>query len=252
MSKSNEPYIDVWGNEEKNFTPASGESASDYAARAAYNFLSPGYYSESDGDEVSRYVEELYKSTGDKNVLPKNSSARGYTVSIQSLDGGDSTDHRLTPQEKTVYDKTYGQTAYDIVDSLRQNSMFLRLPEDQQSEIVQDAYSVAKTVGGVAAVGDGVSGTNSKAYQAYEQGGTEGFSQYVLMKNATDLVRDEKRELSGNESAALNTVETWNTLYSQFGDDAVGNFVNSTDKGSTVRNISDLAGDKAVTAYMQS
>ncbi len=252
LSKSNEPYIDVWGNEEKNFTPASGESASDYAARAAYNFLSPGYYSESDGDEVSRYVEELYKSTGDKNVLPKNSSARGYTVSIQSLDGGDSTDHRLTPQEKTVYDKTYGQTAYDIVDSLRQNSMFLRLPEDQQSEIVQDAYSVAKTVGGVAAVGDGVSGTNSKAYQAYEQGGTEGFSQYVLMKNATDLVRDEKRELSGNESAALNTVETWNTLYSQFGDDAVGNFVNSTDKGSTVRNISDLAGDKAVTAYMQS
>lgn len=252
LSKSNEPYIDVWGNEEKNFTPASGESASDYAARAAYNFLSPGYYSESDGDEVSRYVEKLYKSTGDKNVLPKNSSARGYTVSIQSLDGGDSTDHRLTPQEKTVYDKTYGQTAYDIVDSLRQNSMFLQLPEDQQSALVQDAYTVAKTAGGVAAVGDGVSGVNAKEYEAYRDGGADGFSQYVLMKNATDLVRDEKRESSGNENAALNTVEKWNTLYSQFGDDAVSNFVNSTDKGSTVRNISDLAGDKAVTAYMQS
>lgn len=252
LSKSNEPYIDVWGNEEKNFTPASGDSASDYAARAAYNFLSPSYYSESDGDEVSQYVEGLYKSTGDKNVLPKNSSARGYTVSVQSPDGGDSTDHRLTPQEKTEYDKTYGQTAYDLIDELRQNDMFLRLPEDQQSALVQDAYSVAKTVGGVAAVGDGVSGVGAKEYEAYLDGGAEEFSQYVLMKNATDLVRDEKRETSGNDNADLNTVEKWNTLYSQFGDDAVSNFVNSTDKGSTVHNISDLAGDKAVTAYMQS
>lgn len=251
LSQSSEPYIDVWGNEEKNFTPASGEDASDYAARAAYNFLSPGYYSESDGDEVSQYVEELYKSTGDKNVLPKNSSARGYTVSVPSLDGGDSTEQRLTPQEKTAYDKAYGQTAYDLVDELRQNSMFLQLPEDQQSALVQDAYTVAKTAGGVAAVGDGVSGVNAKEYEAYRDGGAEGFSQYVLMKNATDLVRDEKRETSGNDDATLNTVEKWNTLYSQFGDDSVSNFVNSTDKGSTVRNISNLAGDKAVTAYMQ-
>lgn len=251
LSKNNEPYIDVWGNEEKNFTPASGESASDYAARAAYNFLSPSYYSESDGDEVSQYVEGLYKSTGDKNVLPKNSSARGYTVSVQSPDGGDSAEQRLTPQEKTEYDKTYGQTAYDLIDELRQNSMFLQLPEDQQSALVQDAYTVAKTAGSVAAVGDGVSGVGAKEYEAYRDGGAEGFSQYVLMKNATDLVRDEKRETSGNDNADLNTVETWNTLYSQFGDDAVDNFVNSTKEDSTVRNISNLAGDKAVTAYMQ-
>lgn len=250
LSKSNEPYIDVWGNEEKNFTPASGESASDYAARAAYNFLSPSYYSESDDDAVSQYVEGLYKSTGDKNVLPKNSSARGYTVSVQNPDG-DSAEQRLTPQEKTAYDKTYGQTAYDIVDSLRQNDMFLQLPEDQQSALVQDAYSVAKTAGGVAAVGDGVSGTESKEYEAYKDGGVDGLVGFMLMKNATDLVRDEKRETSGNDSAQLNDVETWNTLYSQFGDDAVDNFVNSTKEDSTVRNISDLAGDKAVTAYMQ-
>lgn len=250
LSKSNEPYIDVWGNEEKNFTPASSDSASDYAARAAYNFLSPSYYSESDDDAVSQYVEGLYKSTGDKNVLPKNSSARGYTVSVQSPDG-DSAEQRLTPQEKTAYDKTYGQTAYDIVDSLRQNDMFLQLPEDQQSALVQDAYSVAKTAGGVAAVGDGVSGAESKEYEAYKDGGVDGLVGFMLMKNATDLVRDEKRETSGNDNTDLNTVETWNTLYSQFGEDAVDNFVNSTKEDSTVRNISDLAGDKAVTAYMQ-
>lgn len=157
----------------------------------------------------------------------------------------------MTPEEKTEYAKTSGQAAYDLVDELRQNSMFLQLPEDQQSALVQDAYKVAKTAGGVAAVGDGVSGVNAKEYEAYRDGGAEGFSQYVLMKNATDLVRDEKRETSGNDNADLNTVEKWNTLYSQFGDDAVSNFVDSTDDDSAVHNIRDLAGDKAVTAYMQ-
>lgn len=201
LSQSNEPYIDVWGNEEKNFTPASGDSAGDYAARAAYNFLSPGYYSESDGDEVSQYVESLYKSTGDKNVLPKNSSARGYTVSVPSLDGSDSTEQRLTPQEKTEYDKAYGQTAYDIIDSLRQNDLFLQLPEDQQSELVQEAYSVAKTVGGVAAVGDGVSGTNSKAYQAYQQGGVPMLENWLLYINAADA--DGNGSVTQDEAKAI-------------------------------------------------
>lgn len=242
LSRQNEAYIDQWGREQASLD-GTGDDAEGMLWRGAYNMLSPGYYRSENITPVDEYLQGLYGGTNDSHVLPEKASSK-ITV--------DNENYYMTPQEKTEYAKTSGQTAYDIVDSLRQNSMFLQLPEDQQSEIVQDAYSVAKTVGGVSAVGDGVSGTNSKAYQAYEQGGTEGFSQYVLMKNATDLVRDEKRESSGNESATLNTVETWNTLYSQFGDDAVGNFVNSTDKGSTVRNISDLAGDKAVTAYMQS
>lgn len=242
LSLQNEPYIDQWGREQASLD-GTGDDAEGMLWRSAYNMLSPGYYRSENITPVDEYLQGLYGGTNDSHVLPEKASSK-ITV--------DSENYYLTPEEKTEYAKTSGQTAYDLIDELRQNSMFLQLPEDQQSEIVQNAYSVAKTVGGVAAVGDGVSGTNSKAYQAYEQGGTEGFSQYVLMKNATDLVRDEKRESSGNESAALNTVETWNTLYSQFGEDAVGNFVNSTDKGSTVRNISDLAGDKAVTAYMQS
>lgn len=244
LSKSNEPYIDVWGNEEKNFTPASGESASDYAARAAYNFLSPGYYSESDGDEVSQYVEGLYKSTGDKNVLPKNSSARGYTVSVPSLDGGDSTEQRLTPQEKTAYDKAYGQTAYDLVDELRQNSMFLQLPDDQQAELVQDAYKVAKTAGSVAAVGDGVSGVDSKAYQAYADGGIDGAVNYILAKNAVDAARDS------SDDSSLKDVEKWNTIQSQMGNSGIDQYVPMTRDDSLVRHIYDNAGGSAAAAYM--
>jgi hypothetical protein len=241
LSKNNEPYIDQWGREEASLD-GTDDSAGWMFLRGAYNMLSPGYVSAENITPVDEYLQELYGSTNDSHVYPEKASSQ---IKV------DGEGYYMTPEEKTEYAKTSGQAAYDLIDELRQNSMFLRLPEDQQSALVQDAYTVAKTAGGVAAVGDGVSGVNAKEYEAYRDGGAEGFSQYVLMKNATDLVRDEKRETSGNDNADLNTVETWNTLYSQFGDDAVSNFVNSTDKGSTVRNISDLAGDKAVTAYMQ-
>lgn len=241
LSMNNEPYIDQWGREEASLD-GTDDTAGGMFRRGVYNFGSPGYYSAENVTPVDEYLQGLYGSTNDSHVLPEKASSK-ITV--------DSKDYYMTPEEKTEYAKTSGQTAYDIIDSLRQNDMFLKLPEDQQSALVQEAYSVAKTVGGVAAVGDGVSGTNSKAYEAYQQGGVPTLESYLLAKNATDIARDEKREATGSDTASLDTVETWNTLYSQFGDDAVSNFVNSTSKDSTVRNISDLAGDKAVTAYMQ-
>ena len=242
LSEQNEAYIDQWGREQASLD-GTDDSAGGTALRGLYNFFSPGYIGAENVTPVDEYLQGLYGSTNDSKVYPEKASSK-ITV--------DNEDYYMTPEEKTEYAKTSGQTAYDIIDSLRQNDMFLKLPEDQQSALVQEAYSVAKTVGGVAAVGDGVSGTGSKAYEAYQQGGVPTLESYLLAKNATDIARDEKREATGSDTASLDTVETWNTLYSQFGDDAVSNFVNSTSKDSTVRNISDLAGDKAVTAYMQS
>lgn len=242
LSMNNEPYIDPWGREQESLD-GTDDSAGGYALRGIYNMLSPGYLRKENVTPVDEYLQGLYGNTNDSHVLPEKASSK-ITV--------DSKNYYMTPEEKTEYAKTSGQTAYDIIDSLRQNDMFLQLPEDQQSALVQEAYSVAKTVGGVAAVGDGVSGTNSKAYEAYQQGGVPTLESYLLAKNATDIARDEKRETTGSDTASLDTVETWNTLYSQFGDDAVSNFVDSTSKDSVVRNISNLAGDKAVTAYMQS
>ena len=242
LSQQNKAYIDQWGREQASLD-GTDDSTGGTALRGLYNFFSPGYISAENVTPVDEYLQGLYGSTNDSKVYPEKASSK-ITV--------DSENYYMTPEEKAEYAKTSGQTAYDIIDSLRQNDLFLKLPEDQQSALVQEAYSVAKTVGGVAAVGDGVSGTGSKAYEAYQQGGIPTLESYLLAKNATDIARDEKRETTGSDTASLDTVETWNTLYSQFGDDAVDSFVNSTSKDSTVRNISDLAGDKAVTAYMQS
>ena len=241
LSKESEPYIDPWGREEASLD-GTDDSAGGMFLRGAYNMLSPGYVSAESITPVDEYLQGLYGSTNDSHVLPEKASSK-ITV--------DSKDYYMTPEEKTEYAKTSGQTAYDIIDSLRQNDMFLKLPEDQQSALVQEAYSVAKTVGGVAAVGDGVSGTNSKAYEAYQQGGVPTLESCLLAKNATDIARDEKREATGSDTASLDTVETWNTLYSQFGDDAIPQFVDTTDDDSAVRRIDKYAGDNGVSAYMR-
>lgn len=241
LSKESEPYIDQWGREEASLD-GTDDSAGGMFLRGAYNMLSPGYVSAENITPVDEYLQGLYGSTNDSHVLPEKASSK-ITV--------DSKNYYMTPEEKTEYAKTSGQTAYDIVDSLRQNDMFLKLPEDQQSALVQEAYSVAKTVGGVAAVGDGVSGTNSKAYEAYQQGGVPTLESYLLAKNATDIARDEKRETTGSDTASLDTVETWNTLYSQFGDDAIPQFVDTTDDDSAVRRIDQYVGDNGVSAYMR-
>lgn len=241
LSKESEPYIDQWGREEASLD-GTDDSARGMFLRGAYNMLSPGYVSAESITPVDEYLQGLYGNTNDSHVLPEKASSK-ITV--------DSKDYYMTPEEKTEYAKTSGQTAYDIIDSLRQNDMFLKLPEDQQSALVQEAYSVAKTVGGVSAVGDGVSGTNSKAYEAYQQGGVPTLESYLLAKNATDIARDEKREATGSDTASLDTVETWNTLYGQFGDDAIPQFVDTADDDSAVRRIDQYAGDNGVSAYMR-
>lgn len=235
LSEQSEAYIDQWGREQKSLD-GTDDSAGGYALRGIYNMLSPGYLRQENVTPVDEYLQGLYGSTNDSHVLPEKASSK-ITV--------DSENYYMTPEEKTEYAKTSGQTAYDIIDSLRQNDMFLKLPEDQQSALVQEAYSVAKTVGGVAAVGDGVSGTNSKEYQAYAQGGVPTLENYLLAKNAINVAGDgseeslkkaDKTKVLLNQNMSSKELydsymllypkdEKLPTIYSQYGADAAKNWL---------------------------
>lgn len=209
LSQQNEPYIDQWGREQASLD-GTDDSAGGTALRGLYNFFSPGYISAENVTPVDEYLQGLYGSTNDSKVYPEKASSK-ITV--------DSEDYYMTPEEKTEYAKTSGQAAYDILDSLRQNQLFLELPEDQQSELVQKAYSVAKTAGGVAAVGDGVSGTNSKEYQAYAQGGVPTLESYLLAKNAIDAAgadSDESLKKADKTKVLLNQNMSGEELYNSY------------------------------------
>lgn len=174
LSLQNEPYIDQWGREQASLD-GTDDSAGGLFLRGAYNMLSPGYIRQENITPVDEYLQGLYGSTNDSGVLPEKAS-NSVTV--------DSKDYYMTPEEITQYAKTRGQISYDAVDSLRQNSLFLQLPEDQQNEIVKDVYTVAGTAAAAETLGDGVSGTSTKAYKAYEQGGIPMLENYLLADSA--------------------------------------------------------------------
>lgn len=233
LSRNLEPYVDQWGREEASLD-GTGNTVGGTLLRGLYNMGSPGYLSQENVTPVDEYLQGLYGETNDSKVLPEKASSK-LTLDKET--------YYMTPQEKTEYAKTSGQTAYDIVDSLRQNEMFLQLPEEQQAELVQDAYTVAKTAGGVAAVGDGVSGVDSKEYQAYEDGGTDGLVNYMLAKNAVDVAKGDADSISKTDKWAAVS----GTLS---GDAAASAYVAQSSKDSVERRVYDAAGENGLTAYM--
>lgn len=233
LSRNLEPYVDQWGREEASLD-GTGNTVGGTLLRGLYNMGSPGYLSQENVTPVDEYLQGLYGETNESKVLPEKASSK-LTLYKET--------YYMTPQEKTEYAKTTGQTAYDIVDSLRQNEMFLQLPEEQQAELVQDAYTVAKTAGGVAAVGDGVSGVDSKEYQAYEDGGTDGLVNYMLAKNAVDVAKGDADSISKTDKWAAVS----GTLS---GDAAASAYVAQSGKDSVERRVYDAAGESGLTAYM--
>lgn len=233
LSRNLEPYVDQWGREEASLD-GTGNTVGGTLLRGLYNMGSPGYLSQENVTPVDEYLQGLYGETNDSKVLPEKASSK-LTLDKET--------YYMTPQEKTEYAKTSGQTAYDIVDSLRQNEMFLQLPEEQQAELVQDAYTVAKTAGGVAAVGDGVSGVDSKEYQAYEDGGTDGLVNYMLAKNAVDVAK--------GDADSISKTDKWEAVSGTLsGDAAASAYVAQSGKDSVERRVYDAAGESGLTAYM--
>ena len=230
LSRQNEAYIDQWGREQASLD-GTGDDAEGMLWRGAYNMLSPGYYRSENITPVDEYLQQLYTLTGDSGVLPEKAPS---SVTV------DSKPYYMTPEEKTQYAKSRGQISYDAVDSLRQNGLFLQLPEDQQNEIVQNVYTVARTAAAVDTLGDGVSGTNNKAYQAYEQGGIPMLENYLLADSAVKGAGATKQADVAKEllNSGLDSEGIYNSyilkyqkdqkapaVYSQYGADGAKNWL---------------------------
>jgi hypothetical protein len=130
--------------------------------RTAENFFSPGYYSKSKTTEVDRVIQQIYKETGDSSILPAN-AGKYFSYNGEN--------YYMGAEEYVTYAKTRGQTAYSIIDDLRQSGKFNKLSADDKAACIDDAYKLATAIA--------KSGTNSgysmdDAYkwqrEAYESG----------------------------------------------------------------------------------
>ena len=155
----------------------------------------------------------------------------------------------LTPEQKTDYATARGQTAYNIIDQLMNNSTFNSLSDSQQTEAIKDVYSLANKVGSSAAIPDYES--DDPLYNVYLNSGIDGVVDYSLATAATANALAQKKQSTGNENATLDNVETWNSMQSLgLDDEALVNTYLSKNTGDSVASrINDSVGAASVVAY---
>ena len=162
LSDDSPEYRDAWGRTQENFQGGGG-----LLGNLAYQFFSPGYYSEDRTTPNDNYLQELYNSTGEAGVLPQSIS-RNY--------GGG---QRMTGEEYSEAQRIAGETSYELIDTLRKNQV--DIPSSGQAEIVSELYGLSKAIALQDVVGTEMSDSNAKLYDLYQASGAQGLIDYLVM-----------------------------------------------------------------------
>ena len=190
LSKSSPEYRDPWGRTQQNFSGSDGVEGDvgKTLLNAAYQFLSPGYYSKDVKTPNDEYLQSLYKEDGvDKSIVPKLIT-RNYTEN--------KTNKRLSGEEYSKAQKITGEKSYELVETLSKNNAGLSV--EQQAEIIPDLYSVSKQIALRDTVNKSVSQNYEKAVKVYDEHGADGLIEWYKMKSTAD----------SNENGAINTAES--------------------------------------------
>ena len=144
LSQNQPAYTDVWGREQKN-------GPDNVFARAAYNFLSPGYLADAKSTLTEKALKELYQATGDNSVLPSKPQKYYKTE--------DGTKKFLTAQEYSALTSEGGKIALDALGKLTKSEAYKGMTNDEKVEAVSDVYKYAKAVAANKTYGKELEGT---------------------------------------------------------------------------------------------
>lgn len=120
-------YINAWGQAESN---------GNIAERIFGNFVSPGYYSEGEYNEMSQELLRLSKKvkSEDVNVFPKTAQ--------KSFEVNGKTKH-LTAEEYTKYAKAKGRYSYDYVSEFVNSAEYKKLTDLERAKVINNLYKYA-------------------------------------------------------------------------------------------------------------
>lgn len=146
---------------------------------------------------TSDAAQELYglPSVDDNPIYPRRNAPN--TVSFNG------NDYELTPEQKTQYQKTYGQTYQQLIDELRVSSYYKGLDPEDQTRLLSDARAYANDKAKREALeANGVDYQSSnweKAYRA-EQAGVpmEAYFTYRARRNELEDSADKEAARSAN------------------------------------------------------
>ena len=144
LSQNQPAYTDVWGREQKN-------GPDNVFARAAYNFLSPGYLADAKSTQTEKGLKGLHQAIGDNSVLPSKPQKYYKTE--------DGTKKFLTAQEYSALTSEGGKIALDALGKLTKSEAYKGMTNDEKIEAVSDVYKYAKAVAANKTYGKELEGT---------------------------------------------------------------------------------------------
>lgn len=231
-SMTNEAYVDPWGREQENV-------GGNFFGRLAYNTLSPGFYSAPNMTEVDQQLQSLYDATGVSGILPTN--APKYVKQ-------DGSNVYFDAEQYHDFSVTRGEAAYDMVEDLLNNPMFVLLPQGTQAEILPELYTLANHIGAGEVLPDYE--TENKLYQIW-QDDPEQVVPYLVGNSYIGQATQIKRGDIGDEDARLTNGELYSTIFGIEGmstEEQARQYMNHA-SGDTVDKVYDAGGYDLVAKY---
>ena len=119
------PSIDQWGRI---------KNRGKFAERLTENFLSPGYYSDIEYDDVNSELKRIIEKTGDTKVVPKKAPTSFNVNKKQKF---------LTAKEYTTFAAAKGQMSFDYVKEFIETPAYKKLTDEQRIEVISGLYEYA-------------------------------------------------------------------------------------------------------------
>lgn len=163
ISKNLAPSVDTLGREIQKY---GGENN-------IFNvFLNPANVNTKNISESAKEIYNVYKATGDKNVMPR--------VSDYKYKDANGNEHIMTSRQRASYQKESGKLIEDNVSILIKNSEYNNLSDVEKAEIIINIVNYSYNIARNKEFGTPISNTYAKAYQ-YSKIGK--ITDYYIFKN---------------------------------------------------------------------
>lgn len=166
LSKTNEAYVDVWGDEQKN-------PGGNFLGRLAYNMLSPGYYSNTERtpveSEIERLSETQTKETGLMPSLP-NKNYKGSKIDEKTYES---------------LSKSAGKYTTNALNTLIGTKEYKNISDVDKAATINDLESFCQALAKNDVLKEDISKNNTykRAYAIYKSEGMNGVAKYYMAKN---------------------------------------------------------------------
>lgn len=181
------PFVDAWGRVEEN---------ENKFLTGLENFISPGYGDTVETTPVDEIIQAVYDETGNKSVLPDRITDRTITV--------DGVEHKLTAQQYTDRQITYGQTRRSILEAAYNSGALQNMTAKEQEQFMVNAKELAAEVAKQELLQSmGLEYTPSKALQTADSGvGLENYAVFDGIYSVMDK-EDEENKIPDSATAVM-------------------------------------------------